>query len=334
MTVGGWFDKEDLFGALNTYKTIERKNPNAFNILVMGPWSHGQWNRNPGERIGDITFGSETGTWFRENVQSTFFRETLKGDRMPEIAEATVFETGSNHWHFLDAWPPAALTPTRWYLHDGEGLDTTVASHRTAFSAYISDPSRPVPHSAEISSYIRPTYMVEDQRFASRRPDVLVFASETLSEDFTVAGPITADLYVSTSGTDADWVVKVIDVFPDSARSESRTSSPMGGYQMLLRGDVMRGKFRNSYSKPEPFVPGRITQVKFTLQDVFHRFRRGHRIMVQIQSSWFPLVDRNPQKFVNIREARESDFQKADHRVYHSAQYPSAVILGVWKHPN
>jgi hypothetical protein len=155
-----------------------------------------------------------------------------------------------------------------------------------------------------------------------------------LSEEFTVAGPITADLYVSTTGSDADWVVKVIDVFPDSARSESRTSSPMGGYQMLLRGDVMRGKFRNSYSKPEPFVPGRITHVKFTLQDVFHRFRRGHRIMVQIQSSWFPLVDRNPQKFVNIREARESDFQKADHRVYHSAQYPSSIILGVWKHPN
>lgn len=332
MTVGGWFDKEDLYGALNTYKTIEKNNPKAFNILVMGPWSHGQWNRNPGERLGEISFGSETGTWFRQHVQAPFFRATLKGGSLPDLAEATVFETGANHWHFLDHWPPSGLQPARWYMHPGGHLDTVAPPAKGGASRYVSDPSKPVPHSAEIGPSVRPTYMIEDQRFASRRPDVLVFAGDPLQREYAIAGPILVDIYVSTTGTDADWIVKLIDVFPDSARSEIPTSPPRGGYQMLVRGDVLRGKFRNSFSAPEPFVPGRVTSVRFTLQDIFHQFKRGHRIMVQVQSSWFPLVDRNPQRFLNIREARASDFQKAEHRVYHSARYPSAIILGTWTH--
>jgi uncharacterized protein len=334
MVVGGWFDKEDLYGALNTYKEIERNNPKAFNILVMGPWSHGQWNRDTGDRVGDISFGSETGEWFRQNVQFPFFSYFLKGKGTRKFPEATVFETGANTWRQLDSWPPKNLSTTSWYLGAGGKLATKPQAYSgLMYSAYISDPDRPVPHTADIGPYVRPTYMTEDQRFASMRPDVLVFETEPLKDDVTIAGPITASLFVSTTGTDADWVVKIIDVFPDDTVSVSKTTRPLGGYQMLVRGDVMRGKFRKSYSKPVPFAPGQVTRIEFTLQDVFHRFKSRHRIMVQVQSSWFPLFDRNPQTFVNIRSARADDFKKAEHRVYHSAVYPSKITVGVWKTP-
>ena len=334
MTVGGWFDKEDLYGALNTYKTIEQNNPKTFNILVMGPWSHGQWARDSGERLGDITFGSKTSEWFREHVQYPFYRYFLKGEGSRKFAEATVFETGANRWHMLDAWPPRGTRQVSFYL--GSRGTVTRGGPRPKgelFSEFLSDPDHPVPHSDEITSSVQPSYMVEDQRFASRRPDVLTFTSEPLPEEVTFAGPITASLYVSTSGTDADWIVKVIDVFPDDTVSAEKTTRPLGGYQMLVRGDVMRGKFRKSFSKPQPFRPGQVTKVEFTLQDVLHRFKRGHKIMIQVQSSWFPLVDRNPQKFVNIYRASAEDFQKATHKVFHTAVYPSKITVGLWTPP-
>jgi putative CocE/NonD family hydrolase len=327
MTVGGWFDKENLFGALKTYKHIESNNPNTFNILVMGPWSHGQWDSDDGERLGDIQFGSKTAEWFRQNVQLPFFNSYLKDKGTPKLAEAIVFETGANQWRMLDRWPPQNVAARNLYLQANGKLAFTPpeSGQGQSYTEYLSDPNKPVPHSATISISIRKEYMIEDQRFAARRPDVLVFETGILEEDVVVAGPIVASLYVSTTGTDADWVAKMIDVFPDTMTPTESTTAPLGGYQMLVRAEVMRGKFRNSYSHPEPFVPNEITKVEFELQDVFHRFKKGHKIMVQIQSSWFPLVDRNPQKFVDIYSSQASDFQKAMHRVYHSPQYGSRL---------
>ena len=324
MTVGGWFDKENLFGALKTYKHIEKNNPNTFNILVLGPWYHGQWEDDDGDRLGDIDFGSNTAEWFRENVQLPFFSFYLKSKGTPKLAEATVFETGENEWHMLEQWPPhEAVEKSLYLLPQGKLAFSPATASSQPYSEYLSDPDKPVPHSARISISIQKEYMIEDQRFAARRPDVLVFESEALQEEVTIAGPIIASLFVSTTGTDADWVVKVIDVFPDTLAGATASAVPFGGYQMLVRAEVMRGKFRNSYSQPEPFAPGEVTKVEFELQDVFHRFKKGHRMMVQVQSSWFPLVDRNPQKFVDIYGAQAGDFQKATHRVYHSPQHGS-----------
>ncbi|MGH7494528.1 MAG: CocE/NonD family hydrolase [bacterium] len=329
MTVGGWFDKENLFGALKTYEHIEMNNPQAFNILVMGPWFHGQWDSDDGEFLGDIDFGSKTAEWFRQNVQLPFFNFYLKNKGKPKLAEAIVFETGANQWRMLDHWPPQNVVAENLYLQPNGKLAFAPPESGQDYTEYLSDPNKPVPHSATISISIQKEYMIEDQRFAARRPDVLVFESPMLKEDVAVAGPIVASLFISTTGTDADWVVKLIDVFPDSIMEVESPTVPLGGYQMLVRAEVMRGKFRNSYSHPEPFVPDQITKVEFELQDVFHRFKQGHKIMVQIQSSWFPLVDRNPQKFVDIYNAQASDFQKATHRVYHSPPYSSHVKMRV-----
>ena len=331
MTVGGWFDQEDMLGPLKTYKEIEKNNMGITNILVMGPWNHGQWNRDPGEVLGDINFDSETSVWFQTNVQLPFFNYHLKGKGDPIRAEAVVFETGANQWHQLDSWPPKNITQKNLYLLPQGKLDFNPPPQSVEqFSEYASDPAKPVPHTREIRSGVSGAVLVEDQRFAATRPDVLVFQSGKLDKDITIAGPTIASLQVSTSGTDADWVVKLIDVFPDDSLGVARSGVPLGGYQMLVRGDVIRGKFRNSFSKPEPFVPNEVTKVEFELRDLFHRFKKGHRIMVQIQSTWFPLVDRNPQKFVNIRTAKESDFQKATHRVYHSPEHASHVKVLLW----
>lgn len=250
MTVGGWFDAEDLFGALNTYQEIEKNNPNTFNILVMGPWSHGQWGRDPGENLGDVYFGSKTGEWYRENIELPFFNYYLKGKGEPKLAEAIVFETGANQWHFLDHWPPKNVTEKNLYLQPKGKLSfNPPGKSDQPYSEYISDPNKPVPFISEISTSMTREYMVEDQRFVATRPDVLVFESDVLAEDVTIAGPMTASLFVSTTGTDADWIVKVVDVFPDDTVSTVKTSVPLGGFEMLVRGDVFRGKFRNSYSR-------------------------------------------------------------------------------------
>lgn len=340
LEVGGVFDAEDCFGAWQTYMAIERQSPRTNNRLVMGPWYHGQWASKDGTHLGNVRFDSNTADWYFKNVEFPFFNYYLKGKGAePDIAEATIFFTGENQWKRLPQWPPAAMQPVPAYLQPDGKLSLNKPGAGKAFSEYISDPAKPVPYTADVHFIRTINYMTDDQRFAARRPDVLVFESDVLEHDVTLAGPIVADLVVSTSGTDADLIVKVIDVFPDDFKYEDDAPSehrrvpsstyPMGGYQMLVRGEVMRGKYRNSLDKPEPFEPGKPTQVKFTLPDVAHTFKKGHKMMVQVQSSWFPLVDRNPQVFTDIYKCSDKDFQKAAIRVYHDAEHASKVELPV-----
>jgi putative CocE/NonD family hydrolase len=339
LTVGGWFDAEDLFGALETYKAIERQSPAADNRLVMGPWPHGGWARGKGEALGKVRFGQETATFFEEQVELPFFRRHLKGGDEAKLPEAYVFETGRNEWKALDAWPPSDARPLEMFLSAKGALSRTAPAEKgDAFDEYVSDPAKPVPFVEESDIGMPPEYMVADQRFASRRPDVLAYQTEPLEEDLTIAGPITVRLHVSTTGTDSDWVVKLVDVYPDdfprqpdepAGERRQPAHSKMGGYQQLVRGEPFRGKFRKSFETPEPFVPGQVEQVEFTMPDAFHTFRRGHRVMVQVQSSWFPLVNLNPQTFVRINEATEKDFVKATQRVWRTAAQPSLVRLSV-----
>ncbi len=330
MVVGGFFDAEDTFGALRTYEAIEKQNPGNRNNLVMGPWFHGGWARSTGTSFGDIRFGQPTSTWYQENLEFPFFQYHLKGQAKPEMAEATIFETGSNRWRKFDAWPPANTVTRNLYFHPDGKLSFSEPTAENSFDEYMADPNKPVPYADGVHLRRTREYMIDDQRFASRRPDVMVYQTDVLTEDITLAGGIIADLLVATTGTDADYVVKLIDVYPDDfPNNPERPDVQMGGYQMLVRGEVMRGKFRNSFEKPEPFTPNRITEVKYTLPDVAHTFKKGHRIMVQIQNSWFPLVDRNPQKFVDIYHAEESDFQKAVHRIYHDRKNASHIQVSV-----
>ncbi len=329
MTVGGWFDAENLFGALETYKNVEATSPGTTNVLVMGPWRHGGWAGGKGDSLGPVPFRSNTAAHYRENIEFPFFQYHLKGKGSSTFPEAWVFETGTNEWRTFDAWPPRTVKKRSLFLQPRAGVAFEPPGDRDAkpYDEYVSDPNHPVEYIDKIEIGMTGDYMIQDQRIAARRPDVLVYAGGDLKQDLTITGPIQVRLFVSTSGTDSDWVVKLIDVYPDNARSTGSGSSAvkLGGYQQLVRGDVMRGKFRNSLSKPEPFVPGRPTPVNFTLQDVAHTFRAGHKIMVQIQSSWFPIVDRNPQTFVDIYNAKESDFQPATQRVYHTAEMPSRL---------
>ncbi|HLV02325.1 MAG TPA: CocE/NonD family hydrolase, partial [Acidobacteriota bacterium] len=328
MTVGGWFDAENLFGALEIYRAVEEQNPNTFNILVMGPWVHGGWASGKGDQLGDVRFGAPTSEFYREHIEFPFFESFLKDSGSKDFPEAWVFETGTNQWRQFESWPPGDAVSESLYLGPDRTLSFSPPKMESseAFDEYISDPDKPVPFIPGFSSGMAQRYMVDDQRFASRRPDVLVYQTEVLEEDVTIAGPIVPRIYVSTTGTDSDWVVKLIDVYPDRfPDQEGSTDNYTGGYQQLVRGEVIRGKFRNSLSEPEPFEPGTPTRVEFKIPDTFHTFRRGHRIMIQIQSSWFPLVDINPQKFTDIYGASEEDFQKATQRVYYSQQMPSSV---------
>jgi putative CocE/NonD family hydrolase len=335
LTVGGWYDSEDFYGTLHTYKSIEDKNPQAKNMLIIGPWPHGWWSSYDDSRLGDITFGSNTGDYFRKEIQLPFFKYYLKGEGSFPEPEARMFNTGANRWRSFDQWPPKTVQKEALLLEAGHKLtfDKPQKSKIDSY-AYVSDPHKPVPYSAHIMDsrtfYYHP-YMNEDQRFAARRPDVLVFETDPLEKNITLAGPLLANLFVSTTGTDADWVVKLIDVYPDSALNPkpNPTKVKMGGYQMLVRGDILRGKYRNNPEKPEPFVPGKITEIKLPLQDILHTFKKGHRIMIQIQSSWFPFFDVNPQTFTNIYKAKPGDFVKATQRIWFSKKYPSKVEVGI-----
>ena len=341
LVVGGWYDSENLYGALNLYASINKYNPKNQNRLVMGPWSHGQWGYDSGDSLGMIKWGSSTGKFFVDSIVFPYFNYYLKGQGELHLAKATVFETGNNVWRSLDAWPPPNAVPTSLYLNEKGKLSfsqPTQASTSTAYDEYISDPAKPVPYTAEIRHWYNSAFPVEDQRFAWTRPDVLVYESDVLTDDVTVAGPITATLFVSTSGTDSDWIVKVIDVLPETVSFAGRGGPrfdpnvmKLRGYQMMVRADVMRGKFRNSMSKPEPFVPNQVTKVEYVLNDIFHTFKKGHRIMVQIQSTWFPMIDRNPQTFIDIYHAKESDFQKATERVYRSPEWSTHLTLPIMK---
>lgn len=329
LVVGGLFDAEDCFGAWNLYKAIENKTKNN-NKLVMGPWHHGQWGRFDGTSLGNIQFGSNTSEWFGKNIELPFFDYHLKGKgSADQIKEATIFFSGSNEWKQLPQWPSAAMQQKAVYLQNN-GVLGFENNKNTGYTQYTSDPAKPVPYTEDVHLNRTTEYMLDDQRFAARRPDLLVFQTPVLTEDITLGGPVIADLMVSTSTTDADFVVKLIDVFPDdfAYTQPLKANYPMSAYQMLVRGEVFRGKFRNSFEKPEPFVPNKPAQVKYTLPDVAHTFKKGHRMMIQVQSSWFPLVDRNPQTFTDIYHAKLSDFQKADIRVYHNA---SKIILPIVK---
>jgi hypothetical protein len=332
MTVGGWFDAENLFGALEVYRAIEKLSPGATNILVMGPWIHGGWGGDKGDVLGDVRFDSNTAEFYRENIELPFFNYYLKDKGTIELPEAYVFETGRNIWRKFDTWPPRGVIQKSLYLRaDGRlSFEPPVDVADTAYDEYTSDPKKPVPLTPGIAPGMAVRYMTDDQRHAARRPDVLSYVSDVLEDDLTVAGPLWPSLYVSTTGTDQDFIVKLIDVYPDRFPDEKGSIyNTLGGYQQLVRGEVMRGKFRNSLETPEPFTPGKPTKVEFQVYDTFHTFRRGHRLMIQIHSTWFPWVDINPGKLMNIYEAVETDFTRTTQRVYRSRSMPSALRIGV-----
>ncbi len=336
MVVGGWYDAEDLHGPLSIYRSIEEKNPGVANHLVMGPWQHGGWARTGGDHLGNISFGAETSAHYQTEIERAFFDHYLRGEGGPSpIAEATVFNTGSNAWRTFEQWPPEASEEHQLFLGDGETLALDAPPRGTGGAdRFISDPARPVPSTEDVDIGMPRPYMTDDQRYTARRSDVLVYRSEPLGEDLTIAGPITADLWVATSERDADWVVKVIDVHPDDASDAEhphmRPGKHMSGYQEMVRSEVFRGRYRRGYDAPEPFTPNRASQVKVPLQDVLHTFRAGHRVMIQIHSTWFPMVDRNPQRWVeNIFAAADDDFKAATHTVFRDARRPSKITIGV-----
>jgi hypothetical protein len=339
LVVGGLFDAEDCYGAINLYKAIEQKAHND-NKLVLGPWAHGYWARDSGWHLGNIWFGAATSIYYQQNIELPFFNYYLKAKgEINAIKECSVFSSGDNAWHFYNRWAdtssstPSHITYTNLYLDVHNSLSFKKSILYGTFDYFYTDPNKPVPYTAELSASRGNNYMTEDQRFASRRSDVLSYESPTLTSDMAFSGPLTADLFVNITNTDADFIVKLIDVFPDdftypdSAYNNGLKHYPMGAYQMLVRGEVMRGRYRNSLAKPEPFTPEETTEVKFNLPDISHVFKKGHKIMVQVQSSWYPLVDRNPQKFIDIYHAQPEDFSKATITIIHDRDHPSRLIL-------
>jgi len=340
MLVGGWYDTEDPQGLLRQHAFMEQNNPPAVDMLVMGPWNHGGFARGDGDRLGNVNFGSKTAAYYRERIEFPFFLYHLKGRGDGKFPKAYVFQTGLNQWRKFDAWPPAEAKQASIYL-DAQGQLSFQRPSQAAFDEYLADPNKPVPYVNALGTRILNTYMTEDQRFAATRPDVLVYKSEILDRDVTIYGPIDVDLKVSTTGTDSDFDVKVIDVFPNdtpdynavaaaatpAAPGAAPAVSLMGGYQQLVRGEPFRGKFRKSFEKPVPFEPGKPDRIAFALPDIAHTFRAGHRIMIQIQSSWFPLTDRNPQKFMEIPKALKTDFMKATQRVYFGGPEGSRITF-------
>jgi putative CocE/NonD family hydrolase len=353
MTVGGWYDNEDLYGALKTYEYIEKQNPGIFNVLVVGPWFHGGWVRSGGDWLGTAYFEQKTSEYYQQNMELQFFNHFLKdsGD-ISKIKEVNLFDTGAHDWKAFENYEPTNGTDTALYLNANGGLSFEMPKVKEGHDEYVSDPMKPVPYTQKITLNYPRDFMTEDQRFASERPDVLVYQTEVLTQDITVAGDIKPSLFVSSSGTDSDFVVKLIDVFPDDyqypetgkklpngepervkppADSAASVFEP-GGYQMLLRGEPMPARFRNGFEKPEPLTPNSVTPLSFVMPGILHTFKKGHRIMVQIQSTWFPLVARNPQKFMpNYKLGTAADFQKATERVYYGGKNASAIVLPIQK---
>jgi len=333
LTVGGWYDTEDLYGPLKTYAAIEKQNPRIRNHLVMGPWSHGQWSGDEGRKLGQADFGFATSIWYQQNVLLPFFESHLRGKSVAEPAEATVFETGANRWRQFDKWPPTESKLTNWYFGENGHIGQSAPNASEGADSFVSDPSKPVPYTMEITTAWAKEYVTEDQRFASWRPDVLVYQSDVLKEPLTIAGPIQSSLWVTTTESDADWVVKVIDVMPSAAPEGNRNrpgskEAVANGRHELVRAAVIRGRFREGFETPKPFNSGKPTLVELEISDILHTFQPGHRLMVHVQSTWFPFIDRNPQRFVpNIFEAKESDFVRATHSILRSKQFPSLLKM-------
>jgi hypothetical protein len=336
LTVGGWYDPEDFYGALRTYQALEAHDTANINYLVVGPWNHGGWARGAGDSLGMISWDDSTSAYYREQAQEPWFRYWLKMKGRLPLPEALVFEGGSNNWRAFDQWPPKAAKPTNLYFGPQGTLSFTAptATGATAADSYISDPAHPVPYRRRpIQLTYHPqgsdwyTWLVQDQRQVQGRPDVLTFQTEPLTAPITIAGDIAGKLFATTTGQDADWVVKLIDVYPDSATGDEPR---MGGYQLMVSSEILRGRYHKSFSRPEPLVPGKVTPFTVDLHQQSYRFLPGHRIMVQVQSSWFPVYDRNPQTWVaNIFEAPASAYKAQTHRVLRSATYPSHVELPV-----
>jgi putative CocE/NonD family hydrolase len=342
MTVGGWYDDEDLYGALRTYQYIEQQNPGIFNVLVMGPWFHGGWARSDGDWLGTAYFGQKTGIYYREHFELPFFNHFLKdkGD-ISQIKEVNTFDTGTNEWRDFANWSPAVSTDTPLYLGANGKLSFEKPSGGAAYDEYVSDPFHPVPYTQKITLNYPRDFMTEDQRFVSGRPDVLVYETEPLTEDLMVTGDIKPQIFIASSGTDSDFIVKLIDVFPDDYQYPKGAKPPdgsaacvfqPGGYEMLLRAEPFPARFRDSFEKPLPLQPNTPAKISYVMPGIVHTFKKGHRIMVQVQSTWFPLVARNPQKFVaNYKQGTEADFQKATERVYHGGANASQIILPIAK---
>ena len=332
LNVAGWWDQEDFYGPLKIYELFEKNDANHMNYLVAGPWNHGGWARSDGGKLGDIPFDSNTSKYYRAEIEAPWFAAWLKDKGSSSFPEATVFQTGSNKWERYDTWPPKNSQARNLYLRAGGKLAFT-APAADGFDSYISDPAHPVPYrkrpiSPTYPGVAWPTWLVEDQRFVDNRPDVLTYATEPLHEDLKIAGDIVAEIFAATSGSDSDWVVKLIDVYPEVYPEDPK----LAGYELMVADEILRGRFRESFEKPKAIVPGAVTPYKIDLHSNDHAFLKGHRIMVQIQSTWFPLYDRNPQKFVgNIFEAREADYQKAAQRVYRGRENASRIVLPVVK---
>jgi uncharacterized protein len=336
LNVAGWWDQEDAYGPMKIYEIMEKNDPDHLNYLVAGPWNHGGWGRSSGKSLGAISFGSDTSLYFRQKIEAPWFAYWLKNKGSLPLKEALLFQTGSNKWVQFDSWPPHdATTREIYFREDGKlSFDAPQAATPQSFDSYVSDPAHPVPyrHRPIDMTYPDdhpggwPTWLVEDQRFVDNRPDVLTWQTEELTEDMTVAGSVTAKLFASTTGSDADWIVKLIDVYPEKYPDDWKLS----GYELMIADEVFRGRFRKSFEKPEPITPDAITPFNIDLHTANHVFKKGHRIMVQVQSTWFPIIDRNPQKYVpNIFEAKESDYQKETQRIYRSKEYPSGVALSL-----
>lgn len=337
LVVGGWFDAEDMFGAMRTYEAIEKQSPNNKNHIILGPWTHGAWSGKSWTKFGSYNFGSNLNEYYQK-IETNFFNFYLKGsDGQREgtfkLAEATVFETGSNKWKEYPVWPPTNISKTTFYFQGQGKLSAEKPKNKKSYKEYESDPNKPVPYTNGVYARRNNEYLVEDQRFAEKLPEVVTFQSDVLSEDITVTGWLKANLFVSTTGTDADFIVKLIDVLPGNEPDPDPNprNFQMAGFERMVRAEVFRGKFRNSFEKPEPFTPGKIEKVSFDLNAVDHVFKKGHRIMVQVQSSWFPIIDRNPQKFMKIPDANANDFQKTTIRIYHDAVNASNLILPILK---
>lgn len=332
LVVGGWYDTEDLYGPLETYQSMSKNNKKDNVKMIMGPWYHGQWNRGKGNKLGEADFGFDTSKWFQKSVLLPFFNHHLKGKKDPNLAKATMFETGANRFRHFDAWPPKNAEKETLFLDEKQVLVASKPKHSESASDWVSDPNKPVPHSAKISRGWDKPYMVEDQRFAARRSDVLVFETPVMEQDKTIAGAIDLNLWFSTSQSSADIVVKLVDVFPSINENTDKVDRERANRHELVRWGVIRGRFRDSMSDPKPFVPNKPTKVSFELYDVLHTIKRGHKLQIQIQSSMFPFIDRNPQHYVdNIFNAKEVDFVKATHKIYHSAKYPSSISFGTIK---
>ncbi len=333
LNVGGWFDEEDMVGPQDVYATLEKRDSNNRNFLVIGPWLHGQWASDKGYNIGAVKFGGQaTGDYFRKEIQAKWFAWYLKGQGDGHFAEMTSFQTGSNQWKQYSAWPPSDVHVKELYLRSNGVLSFDKPGSGESFDSYVSDPAKPVPYRARP---VEETYgpgshwyywLASNQLFVDNRPDVLQWETDTLTEDLTVTGNVVANLFASTSGTDADWVVKLIDVYP----AVNPNDPVMSGYELMINADIFRARYRNSFSNPQPLTPDKVETYTIGLHGADHVFKKGHRIMVQVQSTWFPVYDRNPQQYVpNIYEATEADYIKATQRIFHSAQYPTSIALPV-----